>query len=112
MRCPGQQGVRMTAPFRVGLSGDFLRADGSPAYTDFNLAPLREASRLELTFLEPSAVISCEQVADLDALILLAPKFDRQSIHPNGRLAVVTRFGVGYDNVDVDACTHAGIALV
>ena len=30
----------------------------------------------------------------------------------SGRLAVVARFGVGYDTVDVEACTKAGIALV
>ena len=30
----------------------------------------------------------------------------------SGRLAAVARFGVGYDTVDVDACTKAGIALV
>src|SRR5260370_40522815 len=30
----------------------------------------------------------------------------------NGRFAVVARFGVGYDTVDVDACTSAGIAVV
>ena len=30
----------------------------------------------------------------------------------DGRLAVVARFGVGYDSVDVPACTAAGIALV
>ena len=29
----------------------------------------------------------------------------------SGRLSVVARFGVGYDTVDVDACTEAGIAL-
>jgi hypothetical protein len=36
----------------------------------------------------------------------------QDSIHSNGRLAVVARFGVGYDTVDVEACTRAGIALV
>ena len=30
----------------------------------------------------------------------------------SGRLGVIARFGVGYDTVDVDACTKAGIALV
>ena len=30
----------------------------------------------------------------------------------SGRLGVVARFGVGYDTVDVAACTKAGIALV
>jgi D-3-phosphoglycerate dehydrogenase len=65
-----------------------------------------------MEFLSPSNPIRAEQMADFDALILLATRFNRESIHPNGRLAVVARFGVGYDTVDVDACTAAGIALV
>ncbi len=35
-----------------------------------------------------------------------------RSVPADGRLAVVARFGVGYDSVDVAACTEAGIALV
>ncbi|MEO8320502.1 MAG: NAD(P)-dependent oxidoreductase, partial [Bradyrhizobium sp.] len=53
-----------------------------------------------------------EQLEDFDALILLACRFDATSVPKNGRLGVVARFGVGYDTVDVDACTKAGIALV
>ena len=64
-----------------------------------------------MLYLEP-ANLEAEQLADFDALILLAPASRRDSIHPNGRLAVVARFGVGYDTVDVEACTRAGIALV
>ena len=56
--------------------------------------------------------MQAEQLKDFDALILLAHRFTSDSIHPNGRLGVVARFGVGYDTVDVDACTKAGIALV
>jgi phosphoglycerate dehydrogenase-like enzyme len=102
----------VTAPFRVALSGDFRKPDGSPIYPDFDLAPLRNAPGVEVEFLEPSDPIRAEQIADFDALILLAPRFAGQSIHPNGRLAVVARFGVGYDTVEVDACTAAGIAVV
>jgi D-3-phosphoglycerate dehydrogenase len=102
----------MTAPFRVALSGDFRKADGSPVYPDFDLAPLKSAPGVEMQFLEPADPISADQVAEFDALILLASRFQRASIHPNGRLAVVARFGVGYDTVDVEACTEAGIALV
>ena len=48
-----------------------------------------------------------------DALILLdAPLRRVAASRTGGRLAVVARFGVGYDNVDVAACTAAGIALV
>ena len=53
-----------------------------------------------------------EQLEDFDALILLIHRFDSASVPRSGRLAVVARFGVGYDTVDVQACTDAGIALV
>jgi phosphoglycerate dehydrogenase-like enzyme len=102
----------MTAPFRVALSGDFRKPDGSPVYPDFDLTPLRKAPGVEMVFLERSNPIEAAQVADFDALILLGARFAAESIHPNGRLAVVARFGVGYDTVDVEACTKAGIALV
>src|SRR5262249_39495468 len=105
-------GAVMAAPFRVALSGDFRKADGSPVYPDFDLAPLRNAPDVEAVFLEPSNPIRADQLADFDALILLAARFDAGSIPAGGRLAVVARFGVGYDTVDVDACTGAGIALV
>ncbi|MGA2124759.1 MAG: NAD(P)-dependent oxidoreductase [Xanthobacteraceae bacterium] len=102
----------MTGPFRVALSGDFRKADGSPVFPDFDLVPLRQAPGVEMAFLEPSPHIRPEQIEHFDALILLISRFGRESIHPNGRLGVVARFGVGYDTVDVDACTAAGIAVV
>ena len=102
----------MSEPFRVALSGDFRKVDGSPVYPDFDLEPLRQAPGVEFAYLEPSNPIWAEQIADFDALILLAHRFTKESIHVNGRLAVVARFGVGYDTVDVDACTKAGVALV
>jgi len=43
---------------------------------------------------------------------LLAHRFAADSVPKSGRLGVIARFGVGYDTVDVDACTKAGIALV
>jgi len=100
------------ATFRVALSGDFRKTDGSPTYPDFDLEPLRSAPGVEMAFLEPSNPLRAEQLEDFDALILLAHRFDAASIPKSGRLAVVARFGVGYDTVDVDACTKAGIALV
>src|SRR5580700_10394778 len=102
----------MSAPFRVALSGDFRKADGSPVYPDFDLEPLRQAANVEFAYLEPRNPMQAEQLEGFDALILLAHRFTKDSVHPNGRLAVVARFGVGYDTVDVEACTGAGIALV
>ena len=102
----------MSAPFRVALSGDFRKPDGSPVYPDFDLEPLRQAPDVELAYLEPRNPVEADQLADFDALILLTQRFTKDSINPKGRLAVVARFGVGYDTVDAEACTRAGIALV
>jgi phosphoglycerate dehydrogenase-like enzyme len=102
----------MADKFRVALSGDFRKADGSPTFPDFDLAPLQSAPGVEVAFLENANPIRAEQLADFDALILLVPRFGKESVHPNGRLSAVARFGVGYDNVDVPACTEAGIPLV
>jgi D-3-phosphoglycerate dehydrogenase len=67
---------------------------------------------VEVAYLEPQNPIRAEQLEGFDALILLAHRFTKNSAPKDGRLAVVARFGVGYDTVDVDACTDAGIALV
>lgn len=98
--------------FRVALSGDFRKADGSPTFPDFDLAPLRAARNVETVFLDNASPLKAEQLEDFDALILLAHRFDASSVPKSGRLAVIARFGVGYDTVDVPACTANDIALV
>jgi phosphoglycerate dehydrogenase-like enzyme len=97
--------------FRVALSGDFRKADGSPTFPDFDLAPLESAPHVEMKFLENANPLRGEQLESFDALILLAHRFDAVSVPKDGRLAVVARFGVGYDSVDVEACTANDIAL-
>jgi phosphoglycerate dehydrogenase-like enzyme len=97
--------------FRVALSGDFRKADGSPTYPDFDLAPLRSAPGVEMAFLDSKTPLEAQQLEDFDALILLAHRFAASSVPKSGRLAIVARFGVGYDTVDVGACTAADIAL-
>ncbi len=102
----------MTRTFRVALSGDFKKADGSPTFPDFDLAPLYAAPGVEAVFLNSQNPLKASQLEDFDALILLAHRFAAESVPKSGRLAVVARFGVGYDSVDVPACTANDIALV
>ncbi len=101
----------MSKPFRVALSGDFKKADGTPVFPDFDLEPLRTAPGVEMQYLESANPLRAEQLEDFDALILLAHRFAAESVPKSGRLGVVARFGVGYDTVDVAACTNADIAL-
>lgn len=98
--------------FRVALSGDFFDEAGNPAFPEFDLAPLRERDDLDLVVLEKGDEIAPEQVADVDALILLMPRVTEHTLAGSPRLAMVARFGVGYDTVDVGACTEKDVALV
>jgi phosphoglycerate dehydrogenase-like enzyme len=102
----------MAGTFRVAMSGDFKKADGSPTFPDFDLLPLKAARDVETVFLESSNPLTADQLEDFDALILLAHRFAETSVPKSGRLTVVARFGVGYDTVDVEACTANDIALV
>lgn len=53
-----------------------------------------------------------DQLADADAFILRIGKIDRKAIEACKNLKVITRPGVGYDNVDVEAATQRGIPVV
>src|SRR5262249_23729008 len=64
--------IAMADKFRVGLSGDFRNADGSPTFRDFDLTPLLSDAGVEVSFLESETVLSSSQLEDIDALILLA----------------------------------------
>jgi len=97
--------------WRVALSGGFLRGDGSPAFPDFDLTPLAADPGITLLRLPPHDPIRAEDVTGLDALILLGEAFTVDSIAPDGRLALIARFGVGFDQVDTASCTASGIAV-
>jgi phosphoglycerate dehydrogenase-like enzyme len=95
--------------FRVALSPD-VRHKGRAV---FDLSPLTANPEIEIGFVEPTnGIMPAAALADYDALILLFPRFARESIPSNHRLGLIAKVGVGYDNVDVPACTEAGIALV
>ena len=99
----------MTGLFRVALSGDFKKADGTPTYPDFDLAPLKSAPGVEMKFLDVANPLRGDQLEDFDALILLTHRFAPESVPKSGRLSVVARFGVGYDTVDVAASDIAPV---
>ncbi len=98
-------------PFRVALSASFQSADGSPVYPSFDLSPLTDNADIEMFYLPAADPVSSRDLEDADALILLSERFTADSIPAAGRLALVARFGVGYDSVDVDACTASNIAV-
>lgn len=97
--------------FRVALSSGFKSSDGKMTFPSFDLSPLTDAKGIDLKFLRPGDPIAAEALEDVDALVLLSETFSADSVPSSGRLSVVARFGVGFDTVDVDACTENGIAV-
>jgi D-3-phosphoglycerate dehydrogenase len=97
--------------FRVGVTRDFLKADGTLCFGDIGL-DLFAGTGVSWEYL-PSldAEILPEQARDYDGLLVLAPRVSSRTLEGTERLKVVARFGVGYDNVDVPACTRAGVLL-
>ena len=96
--------------FRVAVDSEFRRPDGTPAYPDFDMAALTENPDVSLEYVDLGPQAPPTVAQEFDALILLSKRFGRASA-VSGRLSLVARFGVGYDTVDVPACTEAGIAL-
>jgi phosphoglycerate dehydrogenase-like enzyme len=101
-----------SATFRVGFSADFLDDDGKPVFPDIGLGLLEGVPNLRYQFLpEYHAEYTPNQLDDYDVVISLKPKVTAQSVAGVDRLCAIGRCGVGYDNVDVDACTAQNIAV-
>jgi phosphoglycerate dehydrogenase-like enzyme len=102
----------MSEPFRVGYTWDFLKSDGSIGWGDIGMAQYEGIPNLEVEFLpEHPMVLPAELVQDYDALAVLAPRITADLLDNVPRLALVARFGVGYDSVDIEAATRNGIAV-
>ena len=98
--------------FRIGLTRDFLKPDGTIGMGDIRLGLLDGRPGIEWEFLaEDRPEIGPDQIRGYDALGVLGGRVTAATLEGADRLAIVARFGVGYDSVDVAACTTYGIAL-
>lgn len=102
----------MTQPFRVALSGDFYEAGGQPKFRDIGLALFTTAPHIHVrNFTEHRAEIEPDQLTDCHGAIVLTPRVTARSLAHSAELLAIGRFGVGYDTVDVPACTAADVLL-
>ena len=97
--------------FAVGLSADFERPDRRPAFPSYDTGPLRDDPRFALRRLPKSRALSAADLADLDGVILLGERIGAAALPEDSRMGLIARFGVGYDTIDVAACTRAAVAL-
>ncbi|MFI5357055.1 MAG: NAD(P)-dependent oxidoreductase [Opitutales bacterium] len=102
----------MPAPFNLKLTADFFDATGRSKYPDIGLSVLASAPHIHHeAFAAHAPEIEPEQLAGANGVIVLTPKVTARSVAQAGDLVVIGRFGVGYDSVDVKACTAADVAV-
>ena len=97
--------------FRVALTADFTDAAGKPKYSDIGLSLFDGTNVKAQAFPQHTPEIRPEQLADANGVIVLTPRVTADSLKGIGNLLAVGRFGVGYDTVDVAACTAADVLL-
>lgn len=96
----------------VGLTSDFLTPEGQLSYRDIGLSVLDAEPRIRYRFMERHPLLlQPEHIRDYDAIVSLAPKYTKETFAGAERLTLIARFGVGYDVVDLAACTAADVAL-
>ena len=98
--------------FRVGITRDNLKPDGKPIFAESAFRILEDVG-IEYEFLpENEPELTPATAAKYDALAVMLAKVTRTTVSgPDRRLKLIARFGVGYDTVDVPACTENGVIL-
>ncbi len=98
--------------FRVVLTNDFFAPDGSTKYPDIGLSVFEGHGHLGWVKLrEHKNPIAADQVAGAHGVIVLTPAVTAETVTQNRDLLAVGRFGVGYDAVDVEACTKNDVVV-
>ena len=93
--------------FRVALTADFYHADGEPKFADLGLGVFDGRDDIRVKRLdEHRQELTPDQLAECTGVIVLTPRVTASSLMGCDDLLAIGRFGVGYDSVDVDACTR------
>ena len=93
-------------PFRVALTADFYDENGAPQFDDLGLGLFDGHRAVQVTRLrEHRPEIGADQLDGCHGVIVLAPRVTADSLANSDDLLAIGRFGVGFDNVDVTACS-------
>lgn len=101
----------VTGKFRVGVSADFTtRAAGllEPTLREmFDPLPWLAWEY----FAQDTRIVAPETIAGYDAVVSLSVRYPAETLARAERLAVIARWGVGYDTIDIPAATEHGVLV-
>jgi len=102
----------MSQNIHTFLSADFLNEQHELVFPDIGMQSIRDHPEITTQFLDEYKVeYSPQQLQNADVVLSLKPKVTAASLVGVERLVAVGRFGVGYDNIDLGACTQNDIAV-
>ncbi|MDC0457813.1 hypothetical protein OAM56_07810 [Alphaproteobacteria bacterium] len=99
--------------FKVGISGDLLNSENKPCFGDAPLDLLKARKDIEIIWMDKSITeLSSEMSSKFDAILLNLPKAKSESVSKKDcKLKIISRFGVGFDSVDINAMKAKGIVV-
>lgn len=102
----------MTSNFMVRFTRDFYDPSGKPNYQDIGLSVFSANPKIQhQVFNDHRGEIDPDQIGDAQGVIVLTPRVSARSVSNAAELLAIARFGVGYDSVDVRACTAANVLV-
>lgn len=94
-------------PFSVSQTADFYDANGRPRFADLGLDRFDGQKHITVSpFKTHLPEIAAEQLAGSQGTIVLTPRVSAATLASSENFLAIGRFGVGYDSVDVAACTR------
>lgn len=99
------------AQFRIGVSASLLgKGEGAP-FPTYDVTWMHDDPDIEVVALPAESPLPSQALAELDAAILLGERISAESLAGSKRLSLFCRMGVGYDTLDIPACSAADVAV-
>jgi phosphoglycerate dehydrogenase-like enzyme len=97
----------VSSPFHVGFTRGFESGQMAPEA----LTLLETHGITRGYFAVADGEVHAQDITEYDAVALLGERFGTPALRGNARLVAVARWGVGYDAVDLDACTAHDVCV-
>ena len=98
--------------FRVALTADFFDAEGTIQFQDVGLSVLESQSGMvAIPMREFHQTVKSDQLLGVQAAILMEAGANRDTLSGSKDLLALARFGVGYNDIDVKACTESDVVF-
>lgn len=96
---------------QIGLTSRLRRRDARPAFPGYDLSPLHGQGLAEFSYYDSKPTLEADDLGGYDAVVLLGERIVGSSLPAGGRLLHLARMGVGFDTVDLEACTERDVVV-